>query len=681
VLAYHPPMRSGWVLLAAVVAACVASTIYAHGWRADNRIETWVGQLGERRGYRLLRERFGGDEAVLVRADRFADRSWLSGIGARLRREAAVRTVADPFGLAGAAGQDLETLAQRPVVKALDLVDPVARRVDFLLRISPAASQDDRSALRHGLQQLSDDARAQGIRLRFAGHPIVASALDDEADRVERVFSPILAVIAFLGIAVFLRSPLLALLAVLPAVFASTATRAVMRALGFRSDLILVSLGPLLFVILLASALHVVASFSRRYARGASQADAARHARREKLPAGMLAALTTAVGFGVFLTSPLGSVRLLGGAVAVALLVAVPLMFALLPPMLARLPLARRKETARHRHRWRWVAEWALRRRNVLRVATILLLAGGAWAGSRIPPQTNALALFEEGHPIRERFLELEAEGAALSTGDVLVRRKQWKKFDLAQRLAGLEGIAGVFGPEHVAAEAGRLAPAALRIAGCLDASGEWARWTVRFQTMEAGPTRIIMDRVRAAVRDSGDEVLVTGSTPLILQMQRALLGTLMTSLGLTVLATTLLFLLITRRPRELAAVFGVNLLPVAVVGLCAYAFSIALDGATVLVGAVVLGLAVDNTFHLLHAAGPKRHGPRPCLRAFDRVGEPAAISSVALALGFLSIAFSGFLPTARFGVLCAVGSLAALAGDLIFLPALWITMRRTMGR
>jgi predicted RND superfamily exporter protein len=95
------------------------------------------------------------------------------------------------------------------------------------------------------------------------------------------------------------------------------------------------------------------------------------------------------------------------------------------------------------------------------------------------------------------------------------------------------------------------------------------------------------------------------------------------------------------------------------------------------MVAAAVLGLAVDNTFHLMYAAGtaqPVRM--RAALRAFERVGRAAAISSAALALGFLILALSGFAPTARFGLLCAVGAASALLADLVVLPARWIRSR-----
>jgi predicted RND superfamily exporter protein len=100
----------------------------------------------------------------------------------------------------------------------------------------------------------------------------------------------------------------------------------------------------------------------------------------------------------------------------------------------------------------------------------------------------------------------------------------------------------------------------------------------------------------------------------------------------------------------------------------------LALDAATVMVASVVMGLAVDNTFHVLRAA--RGGGARARLAALDAVGGAALASTLALAVGFAALAASDFAPTARFGGLTALGVLAAFVGDFLVLPALWIGTR-----
>ena len=105
---------------------------------------------------------------------------------------------------------------------------------------------------------------------------------------------------------------------------------------------------------------------------------------------------------------------------------------------------------------------------------------------------------------------------------------------------------------------------------------------------------------------------------------------------------------------------------------------AIPLDSTTVMIATVVLGLAVDDTLHPLAqlelAAGGERGfaARASCLgTVFERVASAHTLTSLVLVAGFTVCALSDFLPLARFGALSALGVVAALAGDLLLLPAL----------
>jgi predicted RND superfamily exporter protein len=663
-------------LLVAWSVFLAAAAWHADGWGTDNRLERWVGQLAEDPGYVLLSERFGGDEVVLLRVDGVAaplEHSWTNALGPRLVALPAVEAIVDVAHLPERTRDALAT--------ALDLV--AEGRVDFLLAIEKSARPSARAALAGRLEALETEARAAGLRMRAAGHPLVSTALDAEARRVERSFTPLLVLVALVGMAVFLRSPRLALVALLPAAWASALARAVAREVIGPSDLILVAAGPLVFVLILAGALHLVVRFQDLRERGLAAPAAARAALADKLAASLLAAFTTALGFGVFLTSELVSVARLGGLVAGAVLVCTPCTLLGLRVLLAGLPLGRARNRGHGPRTWRRLAIRARRQRAPLVVLALGLLGWGVAAALSLRTETNGVHYFPAGHPVREHFLALEREGAALSSFDLLVRADDAGPANAVPRLAPIllriAGVSAVFGPDALVAEdAGALerleALAVLQVARRTDADGAWWRWTVRYPTQESGPTLELRERVEAAARVAvpGRELYVAGSVALMLATQDALVTTLASSLTLTLLVTTLLFLLTVRTPRELLIALFVNTLPIAaaVVGAALLAFP--LDGATVMVAAVVLGLAVDNTFHVLHAAR-RESTTRARLRAFGKVGGAAAVSSLALALGFASLGLSGFAPTARFGLLCALGAGVAWAGDLLLLPALWI--------
>lgn len=674
------------------VAGLAGLAFYADGWTTDNRIERWGSQLERDAGWEVLRDQFGGDEAVIVRLDGFGPsdpnaKEFARRLDGVLPQQPAVAAVVSATSLLGRwpwpAGESLSGLER--LVGGLDLQSGDPARLDFILRIELVATPGQRASLAGELEDLRQRAEDAGLRLRFAGHPLVSAALDEEARRVERTFVPLLVLLAALGALAFLRSVPLVVVALLPAATASVGSRAAARAFVGPSDLILVAIGPITFVLLLAGTLHVVLRFQYHVGRGLTPRQAARDALIDKRLSCSLAALTTAIGFVVFRTSALRSVADLGTLVAAAVIMVTPLALYGSTYLLGALRRAPGSTTASPRP-WRLLAISIARRRGIVAGAAALLLAAGAATPLGLRAATDGLTYFSPDHPVRQQFESLEAEGAGLSSAEVMIERldgRPWTVTELADlRLAPamLEapGATHVVGPElildTVASGAGRLAAKPLlQRAGRLDKSGRMARWTVRFPNGESDRTDALLAELRsvAAARVPEGIAHVSGSLVRLHEVQATLVGTLARSLGLTLIATTLLFLIVVRSPRELIAALMVNLVPVATILVAAVLLDIPLDGATTMVAAVVLGLAVDNTFHLLHAAGPAPRTPKSRLHAFAEVGGAATVSSFSLALGFGTLLLSGFAPTSRFGGLCAFGALAAWVADLAVLPAL----------
>ncbi len=702
----RPPRVVAWSLLSVIVVLIAVGAQDARTWPSDNRPSIWMRQGDSDPWFSVLESDFGGDEAVLVRADRFAlDRSdqtvWLARLGKRLAALPGVSSVVDPFHLPGGTlaaepGKALRESAERRIGHALNLARMDPPRADFLVRVAADASQATCQDLAARLDELAREAERLGIRVEKGGHPLIATALDDEARRVENVFSPLLAVASLIGVALALRSALFGVIAVLPAMLVSVGIRVGLKAIGWPANLILVSVGPISFVIVLAASLHLVASFRRVFASGASAVAAARAAFHEKLTAGILAGGTSSVGFLACLSSGVDPVRRLGMAAAAAIGAGIAVEYGVIPVLLAGLVRKRPVLTHRMTKRWRRVAIFAVRRRACVVGITLLVIAAGGVAPQMLPAGTNALDYFPVGHRVREQFVHLDMDGGGLTTIELLARRtdgRPWAVTTLAdaavdEALSSVPGVLAVIGPEVVAADvrstvklgAAVAVPLAMRESGRLARDGRFAHWTIRIPTSGAAETRAlahaVLTRARATpvLSPAVAEVAITGSILRVFEVQSELVGTLWSSLSLTLAVTIALFFLVIRSFREMVAALLANLLPVGAVLVAPWSLGWQLDAATCMVASVVLGLAY-NTFHLLHGAGPSpgRFRLRPPLRSFGRVGDPAATSYLVLALGFSVLIASGFIPTARFGFLTALGVLFALLGDLFVLPAIWL--------
>ena len=101
------------------------------------------------------------------------------------------------------------------------------------------------------------------------------------------------------------------------------------------------------------------------------------------------------------------------------------------------------------------------------------------------------------------------------------------------------------------------------------------------------------------------------------------------------------------------------------------------LNAATIMVASVALGIAVDNTVHLLTGYDrARRRGEAPSAavgETLDRVGSALVVTSFTACVGFGSLCVSAFVPIRHFGALAAISLIVALAADLLVVPALMV--------
>ncbi|MFM8291739.1 MAG: MMPL family transporter, partial [Planctomycetia bacterium] len=119
------------------------------------------------------------------------------------------------------------------------------------------------------------------------------------------------------------------------------------------------------------------------------------------------------------------------------------------------------------------------------------------------------------------------------------------------------------------------------------------------------------------------------------------------------------------------------NVFPLAVIGSLLVATGRALDPATVIVFNVCLGLAVDDTVHVLSALARHRRAglsiATSVRRAIAETGNPVVIGGVVLAVGFAAVTASSVPSLASFGRLACAAVAAATVAELVLLPALLV--------
>lgn len=112
----------------------------------------------------------------------------------------------------------------------------------------------------------------------------------------------------------------------------------------------------------------------------------------------------------------------------------------------------------------------------------------------------------------------------------------------------------------------------------------------------------------------------------------------------------------------------------VALFGLMGYA-GMYLDTATSMIGAIALGIALDDTIHLMvrynHELNETEDQNRAMNLTIDDEIIPVLSTTIATGLGFGVLIFSSFPPIVRFGMLAALAMLVALLVDMILTPVI----------
>jgi len=183
------------------------------------------------------------------------------------------------------------------------------------------------------------------------------------------------------------------------------------------------------------------------------------------------------------------------------------------------------------------------------------------------------------------------------------------------------------------------------------------------------------IEREAADVMPKGVDVHVTGSSVLINRSADEIVSGQVTGLVQVLIALLVIMSILFLSVRVGAVSLIPNIFPIVVLfGIMGWS-GISLNLATSLIATIAIGIAIDDTIHFLsffnvavRETVDQKAAAGATLRA---VGPAMVMTSVALALGFLVIALSGFLPIRHFGILTSVIMVVALISDLLLTPAL----------
>lgn len=462
---------------------------------------------------------------------------------------------------------------------------------------------------------------------------------------------------------------------------------------------ILTSVVPsLALVVGTCDSIHFIEDMRRSRRRGVDALAASSSAMQRIGAACGLTSLVTAIGFASLAFARIEAVRNFGLAAAAGA-VASFLAVSLLTPLIASSAFCRGMHIG---HSWRPAGRLACRltafsvrhARPIATlgvVATLLLCTTGLW----LDADNRVIDALPANASASRALMNVDRDFGGATGIDVVVRwpaGTDWLDQSVLDALAEVHTVlardGGLNQPLSLATVAATLPD---RVRRRLDPE--------EFRDFVDPVARMAI--IRARVRDTGSRELVTiygridrglealatarpgwgftlsGMSVVSARNVRQLVRDLGSSLLLEVAVIGSILALAFRSP--LAGIVSLipNIFPLAVIAAVLVASGRSLDPATVIVFNVCLGLAVDDTVHVLSAVSRQRRTgisiATAVRRAVAETGNPIVIGGLVLTVGFAVVMASSVPSLAGFGRLACAAVAAATVAELILLPALLV--------
>ena len=199
----------------------------------------------------------------------------------------------------------------------------------------------------------------------------------------------------------------------------------------------------------------------------------------------------------------------------------------------------------------------------------------------------------------------------------------------------------------------------------------------IGFRGLEGVSERVDAELGALARRKPGWRFELTGMSVVSARNIRQLVRDLGSSLFLEVVVIGVILGCAFRSPLAGLVSLVPNVFPLTVIGGLLMATGRSLDPATVILFNVCLGLAVDDTVHLLSSLARHRQAGVPTAtavrRAVAETGNALVVSGLLLAVNFATVTASSVPSLAAFGRLACAAVVAATVAELVFLPALLV--------
>ena len=567
--------------------------------------------------------------------------------------------------------------------------------------------------------------QSDDFKIFFAGSPAVTAYIKSSMMKDMAKFNGLIILTIIIFLSLLFRRASGVILPIFTVILGVVTTISLMSLTGTPLKVVTQILPSLLLAVGVGASVHVLAIFYKHLDTYHNKADAIAHTLKHSGFAIIMTSLTTAAGLISFSTSDVAPVGDLGVFASSGIILILLFTLVLLPALLAIFPTKIKPTKIEGEHHdtmdkiLHAMADFSYDHAAKITAVSLIFMASMIFLASSIQYSHNPLKWFKAEHPIRvaTETIDREMKGS-ISLEIVIDTHKENGLYDYAllseinkmsdyvltlkndKYFVGKAlSIVDVMKEIHKALNENRPEFYALAkdknlmaqeillfensgtddLEDFVDAQFSKARITVKMPWIDAFHYHDVLAKVDAYTHEhfnaKGTTITVTGMIPLLADTISSAIDSAGTSymFAFGVIALMMMALLASVRLGLVSMI--PNLFPVFVVLGMMVLLDLPLDLFTMLIGAIVIGMAVDDTVHFMHNFRRAHMEGKDVKTSIEETlrgtGRAMTVTTIVLSIGFYVYMFASMSNLFAFGLLTGTAIIAALLADFILAPAL----------
>jgi predicted RND superfamily exporter protein len=486
---------------------------------------------------------------------------------------------------------------------------------------------------------------------------------------------------------------------------------------------------PTMIILSIGTAVHVLVEFFQARGKGLSPADAARLSVRDLLFAILFTCLTTAVGFIALSVTELRPVRQFALLAAFGPMMIFVLTTTLLPALLSVMPqLSDAKDEAEEFHAderktpvsfiTRRIPGFVDRNKKWLAVSGVLIAVFSMYSVSFIRVDANVVNYFKKNSTVNQDLLYFNEHFRGIANLEIMVDTGEEdgvKNPNILPRVDALQSWIETFeetgnstsvndfykeineafnenDPAYYQLPTTRPMAAQLLIlyensgpdedlSDLKSSDGRYLRVSVPVINMDESETTLFLNQIYTGIDEQFSDLNLDLTGSLVMNnVQNAYVNHgMFRSFGIAIGVIGLCFIVLFRSLKYGVIALVPSIIPILLTGGLISLAGISLDLGTMIVGAMTIGIAVDDAIHIMSRYLMQRRRGHNALSAIDHSvnssGRAVMLTSLILVTGFSAMLTGSFIPFIYVGLFSAMIMSFALLGDLIFMPAILLLL------